>query len=128
MWLLRVSAILLALSLMIGEIWRSWGVGRPVMFVMDDMLIGGFLIAASIAVKHETIRNRLAFAGAWGVSAGMLYSSFFGKVFEPQKAQAGNWDINVLTWLVGTAFVVSLIGLWFSITSLGATPRPNSNE
>ena len=128
MLLLRVSAVLLALSLMIGEIWRSWGVGRPVMFVMDDMLIGGFLIAAAIAVKHETMRNRLAFAGAWGVATGMLYSSFFGKIFEPQKAQAGNWDINVLTWLVGAAFVVSLIGLWFSITSLGATSRSISNE
>ena len=30
---LRFLAIALSLSLMIGEAWRSWGVGRPVMFV-----------------------------------------------------------------------------------------------
>ncbi len=112
---LRLVAILLALSLMIGEVWRSWGAGRPIMFVMDDMLMGGFLISAAIAVGNETIRNRLAFAGAWGVVAGMLYVSFFGKVFDPENAQPGNWDLGILTGLIGIAFIISLIGLWLSI-------------
>ena len=113
---LRIFAVLLALSLMIGEVWRSWGVGRPIMFVMDDQLMGGFLLAAAWAVGKETVRNRTAFAAAWGVNAGMLYGSFFGKVFAPEEAQAGNWDLGILTWLIGLAFAVSLIGLWLSIT------------
>lgn len=113
---LRIVAVLHALSLMIGECWRSWGVGRPVMFVLDDMLMGGFLLAAAWAVGRETIRTRAAFAGAWGVVTGMLYGSFFGKVFEPARAQAGNWDLGVLTALLGVAFAVSLAGLWFSMT------------
>lgn len=113
---LRAVAVLLALSLMIGECWRSWGVGRPVMFVLDDQLMGGFLIAAAWAVKRETVRTRAAFSGAWGVVAGMLYGSFFGKVFDPAKAQPGNWDLGVLTWLLGLAFLTSLAGLWFSLT------------
>jgi hypothetical protein len=113
---LRIVAILLALSLMIGECWRSWGVGRPVMFVLDDQLMGGFLIAAAWAVRRETVRTRVAFSAAWGVVAGMLYGSFFGKVFEPAKAQAGNWDLGVLTTLLGIAFLVSLVGLWLSMT------------
>jgi hypothetical protein len=113
---LRIIAILLALSLMIGECWRSWGVGRPVMFVLDDQLMGGFLIAAALAVRRETVRTRVAFSAAWGVVAGMLYGSFFGKVFEPAKAQAGNWDLGVLTTLLGVAFLVSLVGLWLSMT------------
>jgi hypothetical protein len=61
---LRIVAVLHALSLMIGECWRSWGVGRPVMFVLDDMLMGGFLLAAAWAVRRETVRTRAAFAGA----------------------------------------------------------------
>jgi hypothetical protein len=113
---LRIVAVLLALSLMIGECLRSWGVGRPVMLVLDDQLMGGFLIVAAWAVRDETLKTRAAFTGAWGVVAGMLYGSFFGKVFEPAKAQAGNWDLGVLTWLLGIAFVVSLCGLWFSMT------------
>lgn len=113
---LRIVAILLALSLMIGECWRSWGVGRPIMFVLDDQLMGGFMIAAAWAVRRETIRTRAAFSAAWGVVAGMLYGSFFGKVFEPAKAQAGNWNLGVLTMLTGIAFLGSVVGLWFSMT------------
>jgi hypothetical protein len=113
---LRIVAVLHALSLMIGECWRSWGVGRPVMFVLDDMLMGGFLITAAWAVGRGTVRTRAAFSGAWGVVTGMLYGSFFGKVFEPARAQAGNWDLGVLTGLLGVAFAVSLAGIWFSMT------------
>jgi len=121
---LRVIAVLHALSLMIGECWRSWGVGRPVMFVLDDQLMGSFLIAAAWAVGRETTRTRAAFSAAWGVVAGMLYGSFFGKVFDPAKAQAGNWDLGVLTWLLGVAFLTSLIGVWLSITlPLGSDRR-----
>jgi hypothetical protein len=126
---LRFLAIALSLSLMIGEAWRSWGAGRPVMFVMDDMLIVGFLIAAAIAVGQDSLRNRTAFAAAWGAAAGMLYPSFFGKVFEPETAQAGNWNLGVLTILVGAAFIVSLAGMWLSITlpstarSIGSPPE-----
>ena len=118
---LRVLAIALSLSLMIGETWRSWGAGRPVMFVLDDMLIGGFLIAAAIAVGEESLRNRAALAAAWGTAGGMLYTSFFGKVFAPQTVQAGNWDLGILTILVGAAFIVSLAGMWLSITLPSST-------
>lgn len=86
------------------------------MFVLDDQLMGGFMIAAAWAVRRETIRTRAAFSAAWGVVAGMLYGSFFGKVFEPAKAQAGNWNLGVLTMLIGIAFLVSVVGLWFSMT------------
>lgn len=116
MKLLRLVAVLLALSLMIGELWRSWGVGRAAVFVLDDQLMGGFLIAAAVAIRRDTHRNRAAFAAAWGVVAGMLYGSFFGKLVEPAEAEAGNWNLGVLTALLGVAFAVSLAGLWFSIT------------
>ena len=112
---LRIIALVLALSLMIGELWRSWGVGRPVAFVLDDQLAGAFMIGAAIAVKRETIRSRTAFAAAWGIVAGGLYGSFFGKLFDPGRAQAGNWNIGVLTALLGLAFCVALVGLALSI-------------
>ena len=47
MKLLRIAAILLGLSLIIGEAYRSWGVGRPIAFWMDDMIMGGLLIVAA---------------------------------------------------------------------------------
>ncbi|MGE0046127.1 MAG: hypothetical protein AB7J28_13180 [Hyphomonadaceae bacterium] len=112
---LRIVAVLLALSLMIGEAYRSWGAGRPVAFWMDDMLMGALLIAAAVLVAKETVARRAFFTGAWGVNAGMLYGSFFGKVFDPETTNAGNFDLGVLTILVGLAFATSIIGFAASL-------------
>jgi hypothetical protein len=96
---------------MIGEVWRSWGVGRPIMFVLDDQFAGALMLAGAWAMQRDTIRNRALFAAGWGVAAGMLYGSFFGKLIEPERATPGNWDLGVLTALLGVAFAVSLIGM-----------------
>jgi hypothetical protein len=113
---LRIVAVIAALALMIGELWRSWGVGRPIMFVLDDQLAGGFMLAAAWAMRDDSLRNRAAFSAAWGIAVGMLYGSFFGKVFDPQSAVPGNWNLGILTALLGVAFVGALTGLWCCIT------------
>jgi hypothetical protein len=112
---LRIVAVLLALSLMIGELWRSFGAGRPLVFVIDDPLMGALLLAGAWAVREDTLRRRALFAGAWGVNVGMLYGSFFGKLVAPEQTDAGNWDLGVLTLLVGVAFAVACAGLAASI-------------
>ena len=112
---LRVLAILGALLLMGGEAWRSWGVGRPIAFWMDDMLAGAMMIAAAIAVRRPTRATRSFFAAAWGVAVGMLYGSFFGKLFDPASSDPGNFSLDVLTGLVGFAFVAAIAGLVASI-------------
>lgn len=121
---LRLLSVVLALSLMIGELWRSWGAGRHPLFIVDDMLAGGFMLAAAWAVGRDTMRNRAAFSASWGVAAGMLYGSFFVKLIDPARAQGGNWDVGVLTALLGIAFAVSLIGLWLSMTLPPSGERP----
>lgn len=113
---LRLLAVIGALSLMIGELWRSWGAGRHPLFILDDQLAGGFMLAAAWAMRRDTKRNRAAFSAAWGVAVGMLYGSFFSKLIDPSIAQAGNWNVGVLVALLGVAFVIALAGLWFSIT------------
>lgn len=112
---LRIIAALLALSLMIGELWRSWGAGRHWLFVIDDQIMGAMLILGALAVAKDTFNRRALFAAGWGVNAGMLYGSFFGKIVEPQNTNAGNWNLDVLTVLVGVAFVISLLGMFLAI-------------
>ena len=107
----RILAILLGLSLMIGEAWRSWGTGRPIYAWMDDMVMGGALILAAVAYKSGSRASLALLASGWGANAGMLYGSFFGKIFNPAEQTPGNWDLGVLTWLVGAAFITSLAGL-----------------
>ncbi len=113
--LLRFLAIGLSLSLMVGESIRSWGVGRPIMFVLDDFFAGGLLLLGAILMANPSWLRSNIFIAGWGACAGMLYGSFFGKVFDPASGNPGNFDLGLLTWLIGLAFVVSLIGLWGSI-------------
>lgn len=109
--LLRFLGAGLALSLMIGEAIRSWGAGRPIMFVLDDFFMGGLLLAGAILMAKPTRTRWAVFVAGWGACAGMLYGSFFGKVFDPASSNPGNFDLGLLTALIGVAFVVSLVGL-----------------
>lgn len=111
MTFLRIAAALLALSLMIGEAIRSWGAGRPVMFWMDDMLMGGMLLIGAVLMGKPTPVRHAFFAAGWDVNAGMLYGSFFGKVFAPETSNPGNFDMGLLTALIGIAFAVSIAGM-----------------
>ncbi|MEM7779515.1 MAG: hypothetical protein AAF697_03875 [Pseudomonadota bacterium] len=113
--LLRFFGAGLALSLMIGETIRSWGVGRPIMFVLDDFFMGGLLLLGAVLMARPTLTRWAIFVAGWGACAGMLYGSFFGKVFDPASSNAGNFDLELLTGLIGLAFVVSLLGLAGSI-------------
>lgn len=113
---LRLLAVLLALSLMVGEAWRSWGSGRPAYAWLDDQIMGAMLLAGAWSMARDTLARRAFFAAGWGVNAGMLYGSFFGKLFEPERTNAGNFDLAVLTWLVGLAFAVSIAGMILTIT------------
>jgi hypothetical protein len=108
--ILRVLALTTALSLMIGELWRSWGAGRPLLFILDDQIVGVMLLAGVWAMRQDTIRNRALFSAGWGAAAGMLYGSFFNKLIMPQQETPGNWDIVILTALIGIALVVSIGG------------------
>ncbi|RGP42102.1 hypothetical protein BPTFM16_02413 [Altererythrobacter insulae] len=112
----RFLGAALALSLMIGELIRSWGVGRPIMFVLDDFFMGGLLLVGAILMAIPTLTRWAVFVAGWEACAGMLYGSFFGKVFDPASSNSGNLDLGFLTALIGVAFVISLVGLAASIT------------
>jgi hypothetical protein len=110
--ILRICAALLGLSLMIGETIRSWGQDRNPIFVVDDFFIGGFLLISAAYFSQDTPVRRAAFAGGWAFCAGMLYPSFFGKVFpDPSSSMMTNIDPGLLTALIGIAFLTSILGL-----------------
>ena len=116
---LRLVALLLALSLMLGEAYRSWGVGRPIYAWLDDQIMGAFLLLGAWLAKVPSPRNRAIFSAAWAFNAGMLYPSFFQKVFEPQTAQPGNFPLPILTLLIGIAFSIACFGTLLSFSKIG---------
>ena len=112
----RVTAILLGSTLMIGELFRSWGQQRPLVFVLDDFCIGIPLVVTALLMAKDTKPRRAAFAGAWGATAGMLYPSFFGKLVEQDAVGAAtNIPFHTLTAIIGFLFVLSLAGLVASV-------------
>ena len=111
----RIFSIICALALMIGEAYRSWGVERPIAFVLDDMLAGAMMISAAILMRKPSVVPRSFFSASWGVAVGMLYGSFFGKVCDPASTNPGNFSLGLLTALVGAAFFISICGLIVSI-------------
>ena len=96
MKILRIVAVVLALTLMFGEAYRSWGAGRPFYAWFDDQIMGAALIAGSWLMAKPSLRRHVFFAAAWGFNAGMLYPSFFGKLFDPRSSNPGNFDIGFL--------------------------------
>jgi hypothetical protein len=118
--LLKILAITLGSSLVIGETIRSWGQGRPLPFVLDDFLIGGGLIAGALWFRADDLKRRAAFAAAWAATVGGLYGSFFGKLLEP----AGDFHSNIpggwLTWLIGLAYVEAIFG---TVATIAMKPR-----
>ena len=111
MLFLRIIAAIHALSLILGETWRSWGAGRHIAFVVDDYWIGGLLLLGAWFMRTDSLRNRALFAAGWGANAGMIYGSFFGKLIEPASSNPGNFDMGLLTGLLGLAFFVSVAGM-----------------
>ena len=110
MKILRIVAVALALTLMFGELYRSWGAGRPIYAWLDDQIMGAALIAGSWLMAKPTAQRHAFFAAAWAFNAGMLYPSFFNKLFDPQSSNPGNFDIGFLTLAIGVLFVVSIVG------------------
>lgn len=111
MLVLRILAAIQALSLILGETYRSWGAGRHIAFVVDDYWMGALLLLGAWMMRRDTFRNRALFAAGWGVCAGMLYGSFFGKLIEPSSSNPGNFDMGLLTGLLGLAFFVAMAGM-----------------
>ena len=111
MLVLRILAAIQALSLILGETYRSWGAGRHIAFVVDDYWMGALLLLGAWLMRRDTFRNRALFAAGWGVCAGMLYGSFFGKLVEPSSSNPGNFDMGLLTGLLGLAFFVAVAGM-----------------
>lgn len=117
---LRLFGVIFAVLLIAGELWRSWRIERPLPLILDDICMGGFLLVSSCSAHLLGNRARALLSAAWAMLAGMLYMSFFGKIYAPDSVESGNWSIAALTILVGVAWLTSLVGLISSLAIRGA--------
>ena len=111
----RNIAIALSVLVMIGEIYRSWGDGRHIAWVLDDILGGLYMIFAAVMFSKDTRSRRALFASAWGVAVGMLYMSFFSSLLSGDDFNSGNLNWQFLTIVKGVFFAGAILCLYLSI-------------
>ena len=111
----RHFSILLGTLNAAGELYRSAGDGRHIMFVLDDVFLGLALVISALLFTRDTPPRRAFFAASWGAAAGGVYGSFFSKLLSEEPINSGNLDPVFLTSFLGVLFAISLLGVFLSI-------------
>lgn len=111
----RITALMLGLSLMVGESIRSWGQNRHFLAIIDDFLTGIALVLVAVLLYRQTVLRYCALCSAFAATSGMLYGSFTSKLLAPRNDFSSNIDTGILTWLIGLALFVSVVGLCLSL-------------
>ena len=111
----RSFTIALAVLIMVGEVYRSMGDGRHVMFVLDDVFLGLAMLLSALWFTKDTLPKRAFFAASWGAAAGGVYGSFFSKLLAEGPINSGNLNANFLTAFLGVFFTISILGVILAI-------------
>jgi len=101
--------MVLAVLIMVGEVYRSIGDGRHIMFVLDDVFLGMAMLVSALMFTKDTLSRRAFFAAAWGAAAGGVYGSFFGKLLSDGPINSGNLNPTLLTSFLGVFFAISIL-------------------
>lgn len=112
---LQAATYALAISLVVFESYRSWGVERPILTVLDDWVGAALLAWAGWLTGRPGDRSRRIVVAIWGVICGASLSNFAVKLLMPDRMTPGNLPPAVLQALVGAAFVLSLAALIASV-------------
>ena len=112
----------LAFTPLAETIRRRHQLGQPSVWPMwlDDLLLGGFLIYAAWRTTRDPRDGQRYLAGAWGVTAGMAYLSFFGqlqRMSEPDPAPIG------AAWVVGVKGIGLLLAIAGLLVTLKTAPK-----
>jgi hypothetical protein len=111
-------AVIIGVTLSLGEAVRSWGAGRPWSSWLDDQILGAFLLYG--VWRSAKGRGRMPLAAAWGFSCGLLYGSFFSHLATRAEPDPGN--VPHLCVLAVVAF-----GFWGSVLGLLLTLGPRAD-
>ncbi len=105
----RYFTMALAILIMIGEVYRSMGDGRHIMFVLDDIFLGLAMLVAALNFTKDTPPRRAFFAASWGAAAGGVYGSFFYKLLSETPINSGNLNSTFLTTFLGVFLAISIL-------------------
>jgi hypothetical protein len=115
----RVLALAFGVLAPVGETvrrWHTWQEFPPAL--VDDYLMGAFLLGGAWLVGRDFRRGQPVLAAAWGFTCGLAYGSFFG---QWRKFQLGEPDPAPVPSL--WVLVIKGVGFALAIAALIATLR-----
>jgi hypothetical protein len=120
----RYLALVLGILTPMLETIRRWSTWRDnPLSILDDYILGAFLLFAVWRVSRNARRGQRFLAAAWGYFCGTAYLSFTGQLYFNRLGIADPAPISS-TWVA----VIKGVGLAIGITSLVFSLWPIGNQ
>ncbi len=116
----RGLAIVFGVALPIAETIRRWSTIVYWPALLDDWLIGAFLLWGAWATRRgravgdaspDRRRGWRILCGAWGFTCGMGYASFFGHLRDLDQPDVGPLPHVWATGVIGVGWVLAIVAL-----------------
>ena len=108
-------AIGFGVTLAVLEAIRNWGNWQWWPFWVIDYIMAVLLIAGGILVLRKVRNSGKLLTGAWGLSFGAAYMSFWSHVENFSKPAHGSIDQAPLTYLIGFGLICCILGFILSL-------------
>jgi hypothetical protein len=108
--------------------WDQWGQLRNWPFILDDYLMGGFLLTGAVMTHRASSKARLVLAAAWGCASGAMYGSFFGQLVELGEADPSGVSSGWVVGFKGGLFFLCIAGLVATLWSKPTAQRRDSDR
>ena len=122
----RRLALVMGVLLPIAETIRRWGTWGYLPSLLDDYLVGAFLIYAGWRTGHDAREGQRFLAAAWAFACGIGYVSFFSHlrhIREPDPAPIPHvW----VTAVIGLGWALAIFSLVASLKRLPGNAAENA--
>jgi len=95
--------------------WPPWRNYLP--SVLDDVLIGLFLLYGAWFSSRDTRRGRAVLAAAWGFTAGLGYASLFGHLRSLDAPDPSGFPHAWIAAVIGAGWILSLVALTITLSA-----------
>lgn len=105
--------------------WSTWRENPPAL--LDDYILGAFLLFGAWRVSKDARRGQRFLAAAWAFMCGMAYYSFFGQLYQNSLGLADPAPISS-GWVATIKGIGLVVGVTALVLSLWPIPEPQSFE
>jgi hypothetical protein len=119
----RRLALVLGTVTPLAETYRRWDEIRALTVwwpaVVDDFLLGGFLLIGAWWVGHDPTRGRPILSAAWGFMCGIAYGSLTFQLANLTAPEPSGWPATLVVGIKAIGLIIGIVGLIGSLNRTG---------